>query len=295
MRNLIRVAAAGAALLMPLLMPLAGFAAPRHSAGEGANAGRLAQMCLEGSRDIVGLPIDQFQKKIQTGDAARAALDELASATLKAAQDLKAACPTETPLSAPGRLAAMQARIDAMIAAVATVRPVLENFFGMLSDEQKEQINTLSRNQRSNRSGSLLEQDCGSAQSSVAEWPTADIDRAVHPTEAQRPSLVALQDAATKAADMSKTYCPAESLITPTARLAAVGKRLETLSQSIKTVSVPLNEFYGMLDDEQKARFNGISVSQSSQNEPSRTKPAAAHRRHYVSLGYLIRRFFHLF
>jgi len=287
MRNLVPVTAVAAALLMPL----AGFAAPRTGA-EGAGAGRLAQMCTEGSRDIAGLPVEQFQRTVQTDDAQRAALDDLANATTKAAQDIKAACPAETALTAPGRLAATQMRIEAMIAAVATVRPPLERFYGLLSDEQKEQIVALGRNQRQGRSGSLLDKDCGSAQASVAAWPAADIERTVRPTEAQRASLVALQDAAAKSADMYKGSCPADDLLTPTARIAAVGQRLDTLLQAVKTVSAPLNDFYGTLDDEQKAKFNAIALPQTSQVEPPKAKPTSFHRRHFVSIEYLIRRLF---
>jgi hypothetical protein len=292
MRNLIRVAAVAAALMAPS----AAFAV-HHAATDNGSGGRLAQMCSEGSRDIAGLPLDQFRKAVASDDAKRAALDELAAATAKAAQDIKAACPSEAPLTAPGRIAAMQSRIEAMIAAVAAVRPPLEKFYGLLNDEQKEQLTSLSQNQRQGRLGSLLDQDC-SAQAGVAEWPSADIERNVHPTDAQRASLTALQDAAAKSAEMSKGSCSSENPLTPPARLAAVGKRLDTLLQAVKTVSAPLNDFYAMLDDEQKARFNSIAApsQQAAQAEPARNHPPVPHfHRHFVSLTYLIRRFFHLF
>src|SRR5260370_7722564 len=69
-------------------------------------------MCGEDSRNIAGLPIDQIQQALQPNDDQRAALDELANASLKAAQDIKAACPTQIASTAPGRLSAMQARIE---------------------------------------------------------------------------------------------------------------------------------------------------------------------------------------
>src|SRR5207253_8607242 len=65
---------------------------------------QLAQMCGDDSRDIAGLPIDQIQQLIQPNDEERAALDDLANASVKAAQDIKAACPTQISLTAPGRL-----------------------------------------------------------------------------------------------------------------------------------------------------------------------------------------------
>jgi LTXXQ motif family protein len=279
MRNLIRSAGVAAFLLIPA----GGFAA-QPAGGDGASAGRLAQMCDAGSHEIAGLPVDQFQRTIQADDAQRAALDDLVKATQQAAEGIKAACPAETPLAAPGRLAAMQTIIEAMIAAVAVVRPPLEKFYGLLSDEQKEQIIAVGRNQRQGRG--MLDQGCGLARSSASEWPTADIDRAVRPTQAQRASLVALQEAAAKAEDVSKSSCLVENLLTPTARLAAIGVRLDAMLQKVKTVVAPLNDFYATLDDEQKARFNAISLPQP------KARSASVHRHHFVSFGYFIRRFF---
>ena len=284
MRNLIRATALAAALTMPL----AASAAHHRGAGDSGSGARLTQMCEAGSRDIAGLPIEQIQRSTQVAGDARAALDELAGATQKAAKDLKAACPTETPTTAPARLAAMQARIEAMIAAVATVRPPLEKFYDLLSDEQKERVNTLTRG----RGTGLLELDCGATQVGVAAWPTADIERRVRPTQAQRESLTTLQDAAAKTADIVKGSCPSQAPLSPPARLTAIGSRLDAMLQSIKTMSGPLDDFYGMLDDEQKARFDGISLPRTSQIEQPRGR---SHRYHHVSPFAFIRRLFDLF
>jgi hypothetical protein len=63
-------------------------------------------------------------------------------------------------------------------------------------------------------------------------------------------SPVVLQNVTAKAAEMLKASCPADN---PLARLAVVGKRLDTLLQAIKMVSSPLNDFYAALNDEQEA------------------------------------------
>src|SRR6266436_3597673 len=170
--------------------------------GQGARSAppeQLAQMCGADSRDIAGLPLDQIQQAIQPNDAQRAALDDLANASAKAAQDIKAACPTQISLTAPGRLAAMQQRIEAMMSAVETVRPPLQKFYDLLSDEQRARLNALAQDQRNaeaarSRNGSLV-QDCRTAQASVPDWPAAEIEARVHPTEAQRADLTALQQA----------------------------------------------------------------------------------------------------
>jgi hypothetical protein len=256
---------------------------------------QLAQMCGQDSRDIAGLPIDQFQQAIQPTDAQRAALDDLANASVNAAQNIKTACPTDIALTAPSRLAAMQQRIEAIIAAVETVQPPLENFYGLLSDEQKARLTALGNDQRQNQaaeektSGSLT-QKCGAWQPGLTEWPTADIDQAVRPTEAQRASLVALQNASAKAADMLKTSCLTDTPLTPPARLAAVGKRLDTMLQAVKTVRSALNDFYGSLSDEQKVRFEAIGPQRTSELESLDVTHTTIRRHGLGSVGQIIRR-----
>ena len=51
----------------------------------------------------------------------------------------------------------MQKRIEAMIAAVATVQPPLEKFFGLLSDEQKARLTALGENPAKARQATTTE------------------------------------------------------------------------------------------------------------------------------------------
>jgi hypothetical protein len=271
--------------------------AGRFRRAQAAPRDQLAQMCGEESRDIAGLPIDQIQQTLELNDAQRAALDELANASVKAAQDIKAACPTQPALTAPARLAAMQARIEAMISAVETVQPPLQKFYDLLNDEQRARLNALAQDQRgkeaarSTRNASTsLTQSCAAAQSAVMDWPAAEIEARLHPTEAQLASLKALQDASAKAADLLKNACPATEPITPPARLEATANRLETMLQAVKTVRAALDDFYGKLTDEQKAQFEAIGPRQSGVSD----QPAAARmhvRRHRASLGGFLRHF----
>jgi hypothetical protein len=255
---------------------------------------QLSQMCGEDSRDIAGLPIDQIQQAIQPNDAQRAALDDLANASVKAAQDIKTACPTQISLTAPNRLAAMQTRVEAMIAAEGTVLPPLEKFYGLLDDEQKATLNALGQDQRkSNTAGKTagsLTQSCGLTQPGVTDWPAAEIETALHPTEAQRASLNALQDASAKAVDMLKASCQVDDAVTPPARLAAVGKRLNVMLQAVKTVRTALDDFYGQLSDEQKAQFEAIGPRRTTTpGQPAATQ--THYRRHHASIGGIVRRF----
>jgi hypothetical protein len=280
---------------------------PRVTVGRASNAraempDRLARMCGEDSRDIAGLPIDQIQQALQLNDQQRAALDELANASVKAAQQIKDACPTQIASTAPGRLAAMQARIEAMIGAVETVQPALQKFYDLLNDEQRTQLNALAQDQRRrdaarnsrNANGSLT-QSCGAAPAGVTDWPTAEIEARLHPTEAQRASLKALQDAGAEAADLLKTSCPTAEPITPPARLEAIANRLEAMLLAVKTVRAALGDFYGQLSDEQKAQFEAIGPGRSvlsgqpnASDQPARAR-THGRRHHHAGIPGILR------
>ncbi|MGA2126236.1 MAG: Spy/CpxP family protein refolding chaperone [Xanthobacteraceae bacterium] len=284
---------AGASPGAPGQAPPTSTSAATPAAPADAGTGRLASLCGEDSRDIAGLPIDQFQQAIQPNDAQRAALDDLANASVKAAQDIKAACPSDVALTAASRLADMKQRIEAMIAAVQTLQPPLEKFFGLLSDEQKARLTALSQDQLRGRTAAKttgsLAQSCGASQPGVAAWPTAEIDRTVRPTEAQRASLAVLQNATVKAAALLETSCPADNPLTPPARLAAAGKRLEIMRQAVEMVSAALGDFYGALSDEQKARFEAIGPQRTSQ--PDQPKAGKKTRARFIGgVGNELRR-----
>jgi hypothetical protein len=234
---------------------------------------QLAEMCGDDSREIAGLPIEQIQQAIQPNDAQRAALDELANASVKAAQEIKAACPTQIALTAPGRLAAMQQRIEAMISAVETVQPALQKFYDLLSDEQRARLSAIAQDQRQSESAKTgnrsLVESCQAAQASVPEWPQAEIEAKLHLNDEQRTGLVALKDATAKAADMLKASCPTTEPITPPARLEAIANRLETMLQAVKIVRAALDDFYGKLNDEQKAQFEAIGPARSASSAQS--------------------------
>jgi hypothetical protein len=73
------------------------------------------------------------------------------------------------------------------------------------------------------------------------------------------------QGAAAQAADMLKVSCQTrpEDVLTPSARLAAVGQRLDAMLRAVKTVRMAMNDFYRSLTDEQKAAFDAIGPQQA--------------------------------
>src|SRR5262249_3388559 len=160
-----------------------------------------ADMCGSDSKTIAGFPVEQFRTAIQPNDEQAAALDDLASASQKAAETIRNSCPKDVALTAPSRLAAMQQRVQAMRDAVGIVKPALDKFYGLRSDDQKAKITALASEQRSaQRKDNAASNSCSAAQPGATEWPSDLIERNVKPTDAQRASLTILQDAAIKAA-----------------------------------------------------------------------------------------------
>jgi len=93
----------------------------------------------------MAFPADRIDRALQPSDAQRAKLNALQAAAAKAADLIKASCPSALPATPPDRLAAEGRHLQAMLQAVQTIRPALDDFYNSLSDEQKAHFNTLGR------------------------------------------------------------------------------------------------------------------------------------------------------
>jgi hypothetical protein len=221
-----------------------------------------ADLCSGQTSGLTDWPTERIAQTVEPNDAQRAILDELKGATAKALDILKTACPTALPSTPTGRIEAMRQRLDAMLAAVRTVRPVVEKFFQSLNDEQKARFNALSPDNPDQQAQRNLTQVCGERASGIASLPFERIERAVRPDGAQRSALKELQDATSEAANLLSADCPTYRALTPVGRLQAMEQRLDAMLRAVQTVQPALEKFYGSLGDEQKERFNRLSPAQ---------------------------------
>jgi len=102
-----------------------------------------SQACDNRASPVAGMPIDRIRGSLKLNDTQNAALQRLDEASAKAADILKANCSNTQALTPPGRLAAMEQRLQAMLRAVDTVQPALQQFYASLSDEQKARFDRL--------------------------------------------------------------------------------------------------------------------------------------------------------
>jgi hypothetical protein len=117
------------------------------SPGDDSTAGEdqrdFTKFCDERTPGVTDLPIDRIAQAVQPTSVQRVALDELKDASTKAAEALKANCPSYQALTPTGRVESMEKRLQATLGAVRTVQPALTKFYDGLSDEQKARFNSL--------------------------------------------------------------------------------------------------------------------------------------------------------
>ncbi|MGA9206207.1 MAG: Spy/CpxP family protein refolding chaperone, partial [Terriglobales bacterium] len=114
----------------------------RGSSG-GAEIGNLAMLCGPQSENVANLPERRLEQAVQPNTQQQGVFDELKKASESATKDLQASCPAQMPQTPVARLDAIKTRLSAMVEALKTVRPKLEDFYASLNDEQKARFNIL--------------------------------------------------------------------------------------------------------------------------------------------------------
>jgi hypothetical protein len=234
----------------------------------GVAAGGMAQVCSGQTSGLTDWPVERIAQQVMPTDEQRSLLDQLKDATAQAVDLLKSNCPTDVPSTPTGRLEAMRQRIEPMLQAVRIVRPALDKFYGSLSDEQKERFIALEsegapKTTRSANRQPDITQACGGSAKQIAGLPVDQIQQVLHPNDAQRAALDALNNATTQAADVLNESCSlTDQPLTPPGRVAAMETRLSGMLKALDTVQPAMAKFYGSLTDEQRARFDRLAPRQ---------------------------------
>ncbi|HTE99459.1 MAG TPA: Spy/CpxP family protein refolding chaperone, partial [Bradyrhizobium sp.] len=116
---------------------------PKNNAEADQTSARDGKSCSEPKAGLANLPIERIEDAVKPTNAQEDGLEHLEKATVKAVSIMQAACPEDTPITPPGRLEAMEKRLQAMIDAANTVKAALYDFYGSLSNEQKARFNII--------------------------------------------------------------------------------------------------------------------------------------------------------
>ena len=93
----------------------------RYATRQNGSERRAAEVCSDDAAQLTDWPIERISEVVQPTDAQRPALDELRAASAKAVDMLTSGCPKDLPSIPTERLAAMESRLQVMLAAVQTV------------------------------------------------------------------------------------------------------------------------------------------------------------------------------
>jgi ABC-type transporter MlaC component len=151
---------------------------------------------------------------------------------------------------------ALDQRLNATVKAIQIVRGPLERFYQALSEEQKQQFNTISNSVENAGSATDMAALCSEQAGSFIKLPVQRIEEMVQPTAQQQSAFDDLKSATENAGDRLRSSCPTAVPKSPVARLNTVEAQLNAVADAIRAVRPSLKNFYASLSDDQKARFN---------------------------------------
>lgn len=228
---------------------------------------QFAAACTQNA-NLADWPFDQIQSAINLDPDQHALLQRLQAAAQQAADAIRQSCPTAFPLTPPGRLQAMIARLNATLVALDIIRPALVAFYDSLNDEQKARFNAIGPDlgvpQQTQTAESSSANTCGGAKPGLIDLPIDQIEATVHPTNAQQRALDQLRQASSNAVNTLSSNCPDVIPGTPVGRLDAMRNRFAGMLKAAQTLQPALGSFYASLNNEQKAAFN--TLGQTKQN-----------------------------
>lgn len=109
--------------------------------GWGESGADRGAMCDPRAAGLAEWRMQRIERQIKLTDAQKTALEQLRAASTKAAETISTACPRDLPAGASARMEVMEKRLEAMLAAIKTVRPAFDAFYATLDDEQKARLN----------------------------------------------------------------------------------------------------------------------------------------------------------
>jgi hypothetical protein len=218
--------------------------------------------CGQSAQDRAKSIVDKIDQAVRPNEEQHGALDELQSTLVKAFDDLSATCRDVFPLTPTERLKAMRERLYAIRNAGLSIRTPLGTFYDSLSAEQKTMFGTsdvTGETEKASAPARDAAQICSVQVQAAYAWPSMQIGRRVRPNQQQRTTLEALQKTLFSMAMYLNGACPKEPAPTPVARLDLAMRRLDAMLYAVIAIAPALDDFYGRLNDEQKARFNSIN------------------------------------
>ena len=96
--------------------------------------------CGPGPAGLGSWSAERIDQTLSLNEQQRTKFNGLKTASQRAIQYLNESCPKNDPATPTGRLETIERRLSAMLEAVRTVQPALDDFYAALTDEQKARL-----------------------------------------------------------------------------------------------------------------------------------------------------------
>jgi hypothetical protein len=205
-------------------------------------------------------PATRLEQIFQLSDAQRDALDKLQATVSNAIKDIKANCRELGDLSGPDRLRALVQSLWVVRDGGMAIRTPLKGFYENLASAQKnsltiEQPQSAPPDAKVPESANKQYQACASQNIGSAERMIKEIEMKVRPDKTQAASLENLHKTSSDMAKLLIASCAQPIPADPLARVDAANDQITAMNYAATNVQIALDEFYGRLSQQQKARF----------------------------------------
>jgi hypothetical protein len=221
-----------------------------------------ADQCSDASSADDKWPAGRVEQLLQLSDAQHAMLDKVQLTANDAVKTIKSNCHQLGDLSPPDRLRALVQTLWVVRDGDIAMRAPLKNFYESLTSAQKnsfafQQPQTAPPPDDKTQGGgdNKQYQACAAQNIGSAERLVKEIEVKVKPDKAQAASLENLHKASSDMAKLLIASCAQPIPADPLARLDSASDQITAMNYAASNVQIALDDFYGRLSQQQKARF----------------------------------------
>ena len=235
-------------------------AAPRVATTTGAAGGIDACGAADAANDW---PKSRLEQALQLSGPEREALANLQGAVLQSTRNAASDCAKAVPASPSDRLAALVQALWAVRDSGLFIRGPLRTFTESLTPQQRaafagpadDGAKLDGAKPDAAKAADSAAQACAAQNIGEAERMVRLIEQRARPNKEQAARLENLHTVSTNMAKLLIRGCAQPAPATPQARLDAAADQLTTLNYAATAVQIAFDDFYGKLDDRQKARL----------------------------------------
>jgi hypothetical protein len=208
-------------------------------------------------------PAARIEQLMQLRDAQHDALDKLQAAVNQSAKSIGGDCRDSGTPAPPDRLKILIQTLWTVQDGGIFVRAPLKNFLDTLTDAQKSTFASRQPQEKrvasagsANDSGTNKQyQACAAPNVEASERMIKEIEQRVRPHKEQAAGLENFHKASSDMAKLLMASCAQAVPADPLARLDAADDQVTAMNYAATTVQIAFDDFYGKLDNGQKARL----------------------------------------